>query len=138
MSWRRSTRCTNRPSSPKIESSGDIGIASIKLVLRKNKFNEYRVSPFYDEEPLGCLLPALFAAAISEGFLAYDIFGLVGREIRCPGRVRGSSDPRIIFGEHAETPETIRADFENRNFVVFDQQADGTPSFFHARDRAPL
>jgi hypothetical protein len=24
---------------------------SIKPVLRKNKFNEYRLSPFYDEEP---------------------------------------------------------------------------------------
>ena len=36
---------------PKIESTGDIGIRSIKLVLRKNKFNEYRLSPVHEEEP---------------------------------------------------------------------------------------
>ncbi|MBV6307338.1 hypothetical protein KVP10_20810, partial [Candidimonas humi] len=37
---------------PKIESTGDIGIRSIKLVLRKNKFNEYRLSPVHEEEPM--------------------------------------------------------------------------------------
>ena len=31
--------------------TGDIGIRSISTVLRKNKSNEYRLSPVYDEEP---------------------------------------------------------------------------------------
>src|SRR5690606_33041281 len=41
----------NRPSRPRIESSGDIGIASVRRVLRKNKSSECRASPLYDEEP---------------------------------------------------------------------------------------
>jgi len=35
----------HRPSIPRIESIGDIGIASIKRVLRKNKSNEYSCPP---------------------------------------------------------------------------------------------
>jgi hypothetical protein len=45
----------NKPLIPKIESTGDIGIRSIKLVLRKNKLNEYRLSPVHDEEPIFCV-----------------------------------------------------------------------------------
>ncbi|WP_226955397.1 Arm DNA-binding domain-containing protein, partial [Mesopusillimonas faecipullorum] len=42
---------TTSPGIPKIKSIGDIGIASIKRVLRKNKSNECRASPFYEVEP---------------------------------------------------------------------------------------
>ncbi|HWK60064.1 MAG TPA: hypothetical protein VNT00_01480, partial [Eoetvoesiella sp.] len=41
----RSTRSINTSRIPKIKSTGDIGIPSIKLVLRKNKFNECRCPP---------------------------------------------------------------------------------------------
>src|SRR5690606_17066033 len=52
--WISSARWTcsmSRPSSPRIESSGDIGITSVKPVLRKNKSSECRSSPLHDEEP---------------------------------------------------------------------------------------
>jgi len=40
-----------RPSIPRIESIGDIGIHSIKQVSSQKQFNECRLSPLYDEEP---------------------------------------------------------------------------------------